>query len=193
MANNGNIKLRPFRDYDEKDVINLFSLEDDNHSLPIVKGTLVKVANDAGWNADQELEMLGDVGQSVTNVTSQRYGVAANVAVGTEGSTPIGMLLHDVRETDENGEQLKFNPRKAAEMETVISGQAVPIVSKGIFLYYGSGLAAETPVAGTDLYLHGNGQIETGTHGSAVKVGYALGTKDRNSNVLIKLDCDLGR
>jgi hypothetical protein len=193
MANAGNIKLRPFRDYDEKDVINLYALKDDSVSLPIVKGTLVKFAANAGWNADQELSMLGDVGASYTNVTSQRYGVAANVAVAGEGDTPLGMMLHDVRETDENGEQLKFNPRKAAEMEAVISGQAIPLVSKGIFLYYGTGLAAETPVAGTDLYVHGNGQIETGTHGSAKKVGFALGNKDRNSNVLIKLDCDISR
>jgi hypothetical protein len=186
MANNTAIKLRPFRDYDEKDIINLFSLADNAHSLPIVKGTLVKMSGN-GWRGSDELSMLGDVGSAYGNVTSQRYGVAANVAVNTVGARPLGMMLHDVRETDENGELLKFNPRKAAEMEAVLSGQAVPIVTRGIFLYSGSGLAANTPVAGTVLYAHGNGDIETGSHSSAVAVGRALGAKD-NGAVLIKLE-----
>ena len=167
MANANDIKLRPFRDYDEKDVINLFSLEDTGHTLPIVKGTLVKLDGGAGWKADQELEMLGSVGASFSNVTSQRYGVAANVGVTDVGDDALGIILHDVRETDENGEQLKFNPRKAAEMEAVISGQAVPVA-------------------------HDNGQIQTGDNDSAKKVGVALGNKDRNNHVLIKLDCHLG-
>ena len=192
MANANDIKLRPFRDYDEKDVINLFSLEDTGHTLPIVKGTLVKLDGGAGWKADQELEMLGSVGASFSNVTSQRYGVAANVGVTDVGDDALGIILPDVRETDENGEQLKFNPRKAAEMEAVISGQAVPVVTKGIFLYSGSGLAADTPVAGSVLFAHDNGQIQTGDNDSAKKVGVALGNKDRNNHVLIKLDCHLG-
>jgi len=188
MANANDIKLRPFRDFDEKDVINLYSLEDTAHSLPIVKGTLVKHDGGDGWIATQNIELLGDVGQSVNNVTSQRYGVAANVKVCNKGARALGMMLHDVRETDENGEQLKFNPRKAAEMEAVLSGQAVPVVTRGIFLYSGSGLAADTPVAGTALYAQDNGGIETGSFGSAVQVGYALGAKDTHNHVLIKLE-----
>ena len=189
MANNGNIVLRPFRDYDEKDVINLFSLEDTGHSLPIVKGTLVALDGADGWKADQELEMLGSVGASFNGVTSQRYGVQANVAVVDDGNVALGMLLHDVRETDENGEQLKFNPRKAAEMEAVISGQAGPIITTGIFLYSGSGLSAETVAAGDTLYAHHNGQVEKSSGNSAKKCGIALGAKDGHGHVLIKLDC----
>ena len=53
---------------------------------------------------------------------------------------PLGMLLYDVREDDENGEKLIFNPRKAAENDYVISGQAVPILTRGIVLYSGATL-----------------------------------------------------
>jgi len=177
--------LQPFRNYDEKDVINLFAF---SGSLPATKGTLVKVHKEAGWKATDEMSMLGDVGASFGNTVSQRYGVAAKVAASTIGETPLGILLMDVRETDENGELLKFNPRKAAEMQTVLSGQAVPIVTRGTFLYNGVGGA---PVAGGTAYAGAAGTITavTGADGIAnVAIGTFLGAKDANDNVLVKIN-----
>jgi len=173
--------LRPFRDYDEKDVINLFSLQT-GATLPVLKGTLVKL-HTTGWQSDQELSLLGDAGTSVNNVTSQRYGVAANVDLCGAGDTPLGMLLHDVRSTDENGELLKFNPRKAAEIEAVIEGQAVPIVTRGIFLMKD---IDGTPTVGAKLYAGASGEITT-TVGSNVEIGIALGA-ETNDETLILLD-----
>ena len=174
--------LRPFRDYDEKDVINLFSLQT-GATLPVLKGTMVKL-HTTGWQSDQELSLLGDVGTSVTNVTSQRYGVAANVDLCGATDMPLGMLLHDVRSTDENGELLKFNPRKAAEMEAVIEGQAVPIVTKGIFLM--KDIAGSTPTVGAKIYAGASGEITT-TSGSSVEIGICLGA-EANDETLILLD-----
>ena len=173
--------LRPFRDYDEKDVINLFSLQT-GATLPVLKGIMVKL-HTTGWQSDQELSLLGDVGTSVTNVTSQRYGVAANVDICGSGDTPLGMLLHDVRSTDENGELLKFNPRKAAEIEAVIEGQAVPIVTRGIFLMKD---IDGPPTVGAKLYAAASGEITT-TTGSNVEIGIALGA-ETNDETLILLD-----
>ena len=175
--------LRPFRDYDEKDVINLFSLQT-GATLPVLKGTMVKL-HTTGWQSDQELSLLGDVGTSVTNVTSQRYGVAANVDICGSGDTPLGMLLHDVRSTDENGELLKFNPRKAAEIEAVIEGQAVPVVTRGIFLM--KDIAGSTPSVGAKLYAVASGEISTTDGGSDVEVGICLGA-EANNETLILLD-----
>ena len=177
--------LRPFRDYDEKDVINLFSLQT-GATLPVLKGTMVKL-HTTGWQSDQELSLLGDVGTSVTNVTSQRYGVAANVDLCGSGDTPLGMLLHDVRSTDENGELLKFNPRKAAEIEAVIEGQAVPIVTRGIFLM--KDIAGSTPTVGAKLYAVASGEISTTDGGSDVEIGICLGA-EANDETLIMLDID---
>jgi len=175
--------LQPFRNYDEKDVINLFAF---SGSLPATKGTLVKVHKEAGWKATDEMSMLGDVGASFGNTVSQRYGVAAKVAASTIGETPLGILLMDVRETDENGELLKFNPRKAAEMQTVLSGQAVPIVTRGTFLYSG---VVGTPAAGGVAYAGAAGVITASSSGSAVPIGMFLGAKDANDNVLVKINC----
>ena len=169
--------LKPFRDYDEKDVINLFAI---NTGTPS-KGTLVKIHT--GWKSSDELEMIGHAGASFTNVVSQRYGVTAKVSVAGAGDSPLGMLLFDVKEVDENGEALKFNPRKAAEMEAVLPGQAVPLVTKGIFLYSG---VVGSPAAGDSLYCGADGVL-TATVASNVKVGIALGAKDGNNDVLVRL------
>jgi hypothetical protein len=176
--------LRPFRDYDEKDVINLYTWSGD---LPATKGTLVKIAGD-GWLAtDEPSEMLGDVGASYARTVSQRYGVTAKVSAAGAGDTPLGMMLFDVKEEDENGEKLKYHPRKAHEMEVALSGQAVPIVTRGTFLYSGATLASETVNAGVQLYCGADGELTTGV-ASNVATARTLGDKDTNNHVLIRLD-----
>jgi len=179
------ITLRPFRDYDEKDVINLYHF---SGTLPATKGTLVKIQGN-GWITSDEISMLGSVGNSYSNTVSERYGVVAAVTTAGASDSPLGMMLYDVKETDENGESLVFNPRKAAEMDIALSGQAVPVVNRGVFLYSGTQLASDSPTAGQNLYCGANGEIITGNPGSAnTKVGRALGTKDSDGVVLVHLD-----
>jgi len=108
------------------------------------------VSIQSGWDTSQEFNELGAVGAAYANTVSLRYGVKAQVAKhSATGTRPFGMLLYDVRETDENGEKLIYKPRKAAEMQCAISGQAVPVVRRGMFLY--SGIAG-TPTAGAAAY-----------------------------------------
>ena len=178
--------LRPFRDYDEHEVINLFRW---SGSIPAYKGTIVEGCGN-GWLPSDELQLLGSVGASYDDVVSERYGVAAHARACTSGSlNPMGMLLHDVKEEDENGEKLKYNPRKAAEMEVALSGQAVPIVTRGTFLYSGSTLASDGPVAGSKLYISSDGSLTTTLTANEKVVGHALGGVDSTSNgVLIRLE-----
>lgn len=174
--------LKPFRDYSEHDVINLFAY---NGTLPASKGTFVKLTSADGWKNTDEMSFLGDVGAAFGNTVSQRYGVAAKVDPADSGDADvIGMLLYDVKETDENGEKLIFNPRKAAEIGAVVSGQAVPVVTKGIFLYEG---VQGTPSGGYNAYVDGNGVL-TSVDGGGVVVGKFLGAKDADNNVLVKID-----
>ena len=176
--------LRPFRDYNEHYVINLFRF---SGTIPANKGTLVKVIGN-GWKTTDELERLGSVGATYNNVQSERYGVAANVGVAGAGDTPLGMLLYDVKEEDENGEKLIFHPRKAAEMEVALSGQAVPVVTRGIFLYSGSVLKGQTATAGQKLYVDANGELTTGLAANQISVGRTLGTEDSDGVVLVKIE-----
>lgn len=198
-------QLGPFRDYNEHDVINVFAVSGYTATTDTIlnRGTLVKIAGN-GFKLDEasNIEFLGNPSAfSPTNVVSQRYGAIPKVVPTTTGTSDmaIGMTLFDVRETDENGELLKFRPRKAAELEAVISGQAVPIVRRGLFAYSGilTGSAqlavtgAGQVAAGASLY-PGAGALTTYySTGSGnpiplnVKVGVTMGATDsRGFNVV---------
>ena len=189
-------KLRPFRDFDEHDVLNLFSYDTTGlsaGSISITKGTLVKIATgwknyDSGAELGGGLEFIGGAGTlQPNNVVSQRYGVPAKVVYSNTGETPIGLMLYDVKDADENGELLKYKPRKAAEMQAVIPGQAVPVVTRGIFLVQG---VLGPPTAGGTAYAGGTGQITASTGNypiSNVAIGKFLGAADVNNETLVKL------
>jgi hypothetical protein len=173
--------LRPFRDYDEKDVIPFFTYSgavvDATYQVLATKGTIVKVVGDGFATDNEPIEMLGNMGQfTVNNWVGQRYGVTSKVTVAGSSDTPVGMLLFDVREWDENQLPLKYNPRKAAEMEAAISGQAVPIVTRGTFLYSGVRVSGGVAVtAGNPCYLGANGEICTSGASGKAAIGKFLG------------------
>ena len=117
-----NERLRPFRDYSEHEVINLFSFGDEVVSLGVTDvvyaGSCVKVKT--GWsNSDETQDMIGNVGAGYDNTGSQRWGVTAEVEYTDGGldEAALGITLYDVREYDENGEALKFNPRKQDKLQ----------------------------------------------------------------------------
>ena len=182
MAHN----LRPFRDYDEHDVVNLFAYSGDV-SNPVYKGLVVKVMApgfDIGTSTNSTPNtLLGSVGASFANTVSERYGVSAKVTSATSGDAVLGLTLLDIRETDENGEKLAFNPRKAAEMNVVISGQAVPVLTKGLVLYSGATVTANhvAYVGATAGELTGAATLPAG---GAVKVGRWLGSSTDNVALL---------
>ena len=72
-----NERLRPFRDYDEHDVINLFAFGDSAVSLGVsdvvYAGSVVKIKT--GWsNSDETQDMMGNVGAGYNNTVSTRWG-----------------------------------------------------------------------------------------------------------------------
>jgi len=181
--------LRPFRQYSEHDVVNLFALEArSTESLPINKGSLVSIISGKGWEATDEmtLETIHADASTYNNTVSPRFAVQSKIQVHTGDATDTvyGLLLHDVRDKDENGELLVYNPRKAAEMQASVSGQVVPVAKKGIFLYDGY---VGTAVGGQPVYLSANGSMGTtpAVAGQSVQVGLALGAADSDGNVLI--------
>ena len=192
-----NERLRPFRDYDEHDVLNLFAFGDSAVALGttdvVYAGSVVKIKN--GWrNNHVTMDMITDVGKAYDNTVSQRWGVTATVEYCNGASTsevPLGVMLYDVREYDENGEALKFNPRKQDELQCSLTGQAVPVATKGVFLF-ATGAWATDPAAsaaGTTVRTTGDGQltVEVGTPANAI-IGKALGTMDNDGSVLVKLE-----
>ncbi len=181
-----NVTLLPFRQYAEENVINLFRW---SGAVPCNKGTLVTITS--GWVSDRnDIDFLGPVGQGYANTVSERYGVRPYVAAATTGDTGVlGMLLYDVKETDENGEKYIYRKDKLQENDIVLSGQAVPLVTRGVFLH--SGITDGIPSVNAPLYASGGTLIVTQPLtilGNCVKVGKCLGAKDINGWTLIKLE-----
>lgn len=178
--------LRPFRDYDEHEVLNLYTLS--GSSLPIVKGTVVKIAG-SGWSSTNDPVGIVATYGNYNNTLSPRWGVPSYAtATSSWTDSGLGMTLYDVRELDENGELLTYNPQKQAEMQCVISGQAVPILTRGIVLY--SGVVTGT---GTTSLVRGGNPAFSGPNGGVYDSGYVhmgkfLGPLDSNNCVLLKIN-----
>mgnify|MGYP001197546584 CR=1 FL=1 len=204
-------RLKPFRQHAETDVVNLFSLKDDDGDVvasysdlkadggKINKGLLVSVKSNGWKNTDDPVNKtgIGNPGATFSNTVSFRYGAAATVEPCASGSQPLGLTIWDVAEVDENGEKLIYHPRKAAEMQAVVSGQAVPVLTKGIVLYSGNLTSggADSVTAGTKVYadMLRQGDISSSatesTGGvSQTQVGHALGAVDEDGFILLKID-----
>lgn len=176
--------IRPFRDYSEHEVINLFALEGEGN-----KGMFV-TAQGNGFDLSAGPAFGDD--SYIDGTISSRFNVASKVVAAPSGTVPaqvLGMTLKDVKSVDENGYPLKFEPRKAAERDLVISGEAVPVVKRGVFLYSGIDETDGTCAFGSGLAVSdaGDGSLKVVAPGDALAVAKALGPKDSNGFALIDI------
>ena len=128
-------RLLPFRQYDENDVINFYSYDlETGEAGSVVKVSAADLQNEPvkyvertdsdSWDATQgnALSLYPEVPYKLTKVSDTGAGVR-----------PLGILLRDIRNKDENGENLLYYPRKKEELQCVVSGEAVPVATKGLF------------------------------------------------------------
>ena len=201
--------LRPYRDYSEHDVVNLFAFDGAQNADGVIAtaGTVVKVAGN-GFQPVADKSLGGGTGflgtipvdlggtlsiPGLSNVVSNRYVLTAKVEAANSGSAPLGVTLISTQELDENGEKLVFNPRKAAEKGVVISGQGVPVLTRGIIVYSGSEIDNAANV-GAGVYISNLNAGELSTVDSTAagatptnKVGTLL-SKPVNKIALVKLN-----
>jgi len=150
------IRLLPFRDYDEHDVVNLFksagTLEQfidlshgDRRSTPQGDaGVFVKVSNGSlnaegtSWDPididaqDGKDSLLGKT--DYPNVAKNFYPEAtlSVTGVSSDSDACIGVTLRQTVARDELGENLLYNPVKKDELYGVLPGEVVPVLSKGM-------------------------------------------------------------
>ena len=168
--------LRPFRDYSEHDVVNLFAYNgaQDANGVIATAGTVVKVQGNGfqpvvasttpggtGFLGAVPVDLAGLVGAGFANTVSNRYALTAKVTAASSGDAALGITLLNTQELDENGEKLVFNPRKAAEKNVVVSGQGVPVLTKGIVVYSGTEIGSASVGAGVYLSNLNAGELST--------------------------------
>ena len=184
-------RLLPFRQYDENDVINFYSLDAETGEA----GSVVRVSS---ANLDQEPVKYverGDsnsydntLGHGLSLYPEVPYKVTKMTGTGTN-LRPLGILLRDVRAKDENGENLLYYPEKKEELQCVVSGEAVPIATRGLFTVNVKALAGGiAPPIGAIAVCSTNGTLTGVMHDSAsteqkhTHVGKFIATGQRESS-----------
>jgi hypothetical protein len=121
--------------------VNLYALEN-NLVLDATTGTgggdagvFVKVSA-GNFDADpityQTNSYLGDTSFPFLGGTDMYPEVNLKITGSTSGEIPLGLTLYQTAKNDENGEKLLYNPTKQTELQALLPGQAVPVLTKGI-------------------------------------------------------------
>ena len=136
------LRILPFRQYSDHDVVNLFSViavdvnDATTDSGAGDAGLFVKVA-DGNFDAEpveyQTNSYLGDTSYPFLGTTKMYPEVNLKITGAKDEDHCIGMTLYQTAKNDENGEKLLYNPQKQEELQAMLPGQAVPIATKGIF------------------------------------------------------------
>ena len=150
------IRLLPFRDYDEHDVVNLFksagtleqfidlSHADRRSTAQGDAGVFVKVSNGSlnaegtSWDPidiDAQTGANSLLGKTdYPNVAKNFYPEAtlSFAPIGAPEDECIGITLRQTVARDELGENLLYNQVKKDELFGVLPGEVVPVLSKGM-------------------------------------------------------------
>ena len=89
---------------------------------------------------------------------------------------------------------MKFNPRKQDELQCSLTGQAVPIATRGVFLMAtGAWASSAGIVQDQDVFATGNGQVTNlGAKADNNRIGRTLGGPDDDGSILVKFDFTQG-
>ena len=204
------IRILPFRQYAEEDVVNLYATAAANNAVTDSgdgdAGVFVTV--DAG---DLSLDPIQYENNSYLGKTDYPFigrdqypVVPLKVKAANTTSACLGLTLLQTANYDENGEKLLYYPQKQLETQSVLTGQAVPILTKGIVTLAAStnragALATVGPItdfapgnwlvisSATDGKISGVAQndaawtVVSGVLGNRQKVGQVLGTGIRTN------------
>lgn len=132
------IRLLPFRQYAEEDVVNLFASKGVNDQVSSAgdgdAGIFVKVsagdfgADPVGYESNA---YLGKTDYPFIG-RNQYPTVPLTVEAASAGDACVGVTLLQTALKDENDEKLLYYPQKKLETQSVLSGEAVPVLGKGI-------------------------------------------------------------
>tara|TARA_B110000483_G_scaffold81511_1_gene101347 strand:- start:247 stop:876 length:630 start_codon:yes stop_codon:yes gene_type:complete len=173
------LRLLPFRQYDEQDVVNMFALATGEALANTTidgdgsNGVFVKILS-GDLNADPVAyathSSLGDTSAPFLG-GSDMYpaNTALQVQAAGVGDSVLGLTLNQTAIADENGEKLLYNTTKKEELQAVLPGQTVPIATKGIFTLSANAINA----GGTALAVGGGFEVGD-TDGSIQGVADAM-------------------
>jgi hypothetical protein len=185
------LRLLPFRQYIEQDVINLYSLDttgldsalaDPSTDGGNASGALVEITS---GDFDKGIEYTNDnyLGKTdYPHIGGNGYPKVTGMQVKPHDGTgaALGFTLRQTLTHDENGEKLLYYRQKMIEAQAVLPGEVVPVLTRGLLTLASSAVDGVAPVAGDVVYASAGGKISTtGT----VKVGTCIATGNRTAGL----------
>ena len=194
------LRILPFRQYSDHDVVNLYSIIDGD----VNDATTDSGAGDAGFfvkvsagnfDADpityQTNTYLGKSDYPFLGGSTMYPEVNLKVTGATSGDHPLGITLFQTAKNDENGEKLLYNPTKQTELQALLPGQAVPVATRGIFTIsadaFDGSLSDYSIGGGIQMSWATDGKITGASRTADAAFGEVIGTGIR-SNVGITTD-----
>lgn len=151
-------RLLPYRSYDEHEIINLFAMDQTGIGGKIC--AFLTGGQDPATSAGAYSNT--NPGYTPAGITNPRYEVTRKVTsvipIGATKHQIVGINLQATLEYDENGQKILFNPWRKVELNAVVSGEAVQILTKGM-IRLGSGAYIGTPLPGYVGVATGDGQV----------------------------------
>lgn len=191
------IRLLPFRQINESDVLNLYALENGsvNDNLTGVgngdAGVFVKVTT-GNFNADPisytSNSYLGKTDYPHIGYQYMYPTVNKTVAPATSGDLPLGVTLCQTAKYDENGESLLHYPQKAKEMQAVVPGMAVPVLTRGVITLhtnaFDGGAGNYALGTGIQMSLVNDGKVTGVAPSDAACFGTVIGSGSRSGGAI---------
>lgn len=179
------MKLKPFRDYSEHEVVNLYAASEGD----LEGGSLVTLAV---FNPDNHSSYGAVMPNMTAHAHTSDYIVNARVTAALDtasGTGVIGITLFDVKSVltyPLNTPAYLSDPTRLAEQQVVPSGRAVPILKRGIVEISGFD---GTPYPGAAAVVAGTGNIGVDTPGTAGAIGTWLSSSGRDGAALLQVNC----
>jgi len=180
--------LKPLRDYSEHDVLNFFKFV----SAAGTGDAGIPVVISAGFNGSSVPSVASNLAAGLNNgnTYSPRWTITPAVTGATSGQIPLGITLYKTLENNQFNYSYLYDKQRKDEAEAVVSGEAVPILTKGtVYVYVGTGASpAPSPTGAKYVVVNGAGTIGASTSVTG-SWGKWLGTVDTEGYAVMQFDC----
>lgn len=172
--------IKPFRHLSQFEIVNMFA----HVSGEVNAGTFVVATVADPDSVAQSYGSFTNMAGTPSYAQSFRASVPWKVRTATSGELPLGMTLNDIREFDPvTGGRLALDYNKVQAMDIIVSGNSVPIATRGVVEINGfsgapgphSGAVIHPTVPGQLLVTDGTDENQVGKFlTSSGADGYAL-------------------
>lgn len=179
------MNLKPFRDYSEHEVINLYAAQEGD----LAGGTFVMAVS---FDPDNHSSYGAVMPNLTAHAHTSDYIVNARVkAASTAGTGVVGLTLYDVKSQlayPFNTPAYLADPIRLAEQQVVPSGRTVPILKRGMVEL--SGFAGVPYFGAAAVIATGSGcNVGVAAPGTTPNVGMWLSSSGKDGAAILQVNC----